>query len=456
MPYFPRVAMTDLQRFGFLLLAMPVITPALAGAQALPRVSTGHSPDDAGFRLDPVPPPAINDLAAGVLFKVVSGRVDPNSGPVEVLTDGAVPGGNDEPRSNFFFANSREPSRLSLDLGKPVPLHRVASYTWHSGSRAAQQFRLYAADGSEESFAASPDAKVSPVEVGWTFLAEVDTSGKRGGQHAAEIIGQDGAPLGTFRHLLFEISANHDPSGFGNTFFSEIDVIAAEGPEPIRFNPPEKIVMDFEGEGIRITLDSTASPDLLPWFRDTAIPAMLEWYPKIMKQIAIPDQTPPAPEAFRIELREGQIMPGRDGIPGFASGDRIVVSSKFMRDQMRGEALGCLIHEMVHIIQFGAGQRAHRSVPSWFYEGATDYIRWFLFEPEKNGAAIRNPSRVRHNDSYRVTANFMDWVIRNHCEDLLAKAHIAIHKGYSDDLWETWTGKSVAKLEEEWKSDLTK
>jgi hypothetical protein len=109
---------------------------------------------------------------------------------------------------------------------------------------------------------------------------------------------------------------------------------------------------------------------------------------------------------------------------------------------------------MVHIVQFGAGRRAHRSVPAWFLEGATDYIRWFLFEPEKNGATIRQPDRVRHNDSYRVTANFFDWVIRNHSPDLLAKAHVAIHKGYSDDLWEQWTGKPVAELEAAWKKDL--
>ncbi|MGA0845069.1 MAG: basic secretory protein-like protein [Luteolibacter sp.] len=181
---------------------------------------------------------------------------------------------------------------------------------------------------------------------------------------------------------------------------------------------------------------------------------MLKWYPQIVKMIVIPGETPPAPASFHIDLREGQIIPGVEGIPGFSSGNRIVVSSEFMRNQMHGEALGCLIHEMVHIVQFGSGQRPHHSVPSWFYEGATDYVRWFQFEPEKNGAAINNPDEVHYNDSYRVTANFMDWVIRNHAADLLAKAHGAIHKGYSDELWEKWTGRSVLQLEAEWKADM--
>lgn len=240
------------------------------------------------------------------------------------------------------------------------------------------------------------------------------------------------------------------------TCFSTLAPAAeATGSEPAQNQQAKKIITEFKSRGVRITLDSTASPDLLPWFRKTAIPAMLKWYPKVVKLIVVPGETPPAPTAFQIELREGQIIPGHDGIPGFASGDRIVVSSKFMREQMEGEALGCLIHEMVHIVQFGAGQRAHQSVPSWFYEGATDYIRWFLFEPEKKGAVIRNPDLVRYNDSYRVTANFMDWVMRNYTEDLLAKSHIAIHKGYSDALWEEWTGKPVTELEAEWKAQST-
>lgn len=438
-----------------LILALPLLHPALAQSPAA-KVLTGHSSEDAGFKLGPVPPPAINDAAVEATFKVISGRADPNAASLDVLKDGKIPGGDDEPRSNFFFAGSEGPHRLAVDLGKPTPLRGLATYSWHSGGRAGQQYQLYGADGTAEGFQAEPGSGVDPASVGWKALAKVDTSEKGPGQHAAAILGAEGAALGTYRHLLFEVTPNQDARGFGQTFFSEIDVVAMDGPEIKRLEPPKKEIDVFKGKGVTITLDSTASPDLLPWFKETAIPAMDTWYPKIVKLISIPGKTPPAPKAFRIELREGQIIPGRDGIPGFASGDLIVVSSKFMRDQMKGESLGCLIHEMVHIVQFGAGQRAHRSVPVWFYEGATDYIRWFLFEPEKNGAVIRDPDRVNHNDSYRTTANFMDWVIKNHAKDLMAKAHIAIHEGYSDDLWEKWTGKPVAELDKEWKDALRK
>lgn len=43
--------------------------------------------------------------------------------------------------------------------------------------------------------------------------------------------------------------------------------------------------------------------------------------------------------------------------------------------------------------------------------------------------------------NYRITAHFIDWVILHHKDDLLALAHIAIHQGYSDDLWKKWNGK---------------
>lgn len=431
-----------------LLLGSAAANPAI-------EVRTARAADDDGFRFRRLPAPAINDAAAKARFTILAGRADANSGPLDALTDGKVPQGNDEPRANFFFANAPGPKRLLLDLQQPTNLRGVTSYSWHSGGRAPQRYRLFAATGQEDGFHAGPEPGTDPAQAGWASLASIDTSALgAGGIHAAAIIGRERTPLGTYRYLLFEVSANEDPRGFGNTFFSEIDIIAQDGPELVRIKTSERTLTEFQGEGLRITLDSSASPDLLPWFQETAIPAMLKWYPKIVSLIVVPGETPPAPEHFRVVLREGQIMPGRDGIPGFASGDQIVVSSRFMRDQKDREALGCLIHEMVHIIQFGSGRRAHRSVPSWFFEGATDYIRWFLFEPEKNGAVIRSPDRVRHNDSYRVTANFFDWVIRNHCKDLLAKAHVAIHKGYSDDLWEQWTGKPVAELEADWKKDL--
>ncbi len=59
-------------------------------------------------------------------------------------------------------------------------------------------------------------------------------------------------------------------------------------------------------------------------------------------------------------------MPGNRGVPAFASGRSIVVSSEFIRSEQKGEAVGCVIHEITHIAQnsdWGRGNR--RRVPGW-------------------------------------------------------------------------------------------
>ncbi|MEK7951870.1 basic secretory protein-like protein [Luteolibacter soli] len=439
-----------------LFLSVSLVAPMLAEVPEA-KVETGHSRGDEGFKFDAILPPATNDAGTKAKFAVVSGAVDPNSGGIAVLNDGKIPTSNDDPKNNFFF--SGKGGRLTVDLGKDTDVESIATYSWHNGGRSAQHYKLYAAAADAKEFDAAPGEGVDPATKGWVEIASVETPVRRAGQNGVVISAKkEGATsLGKYQHLLFDIVPNEDARGFGNTFFSEIDVVEAGGEKLVRLTPPEKILTTFETEGgdFKIILDSTASPDLAPWFKEAAVPAMQKWYPKVAELISIPGKTPAAPKSFNVELREGQIMPGRDGIPAFANGQQIVVSSKFMRDQKDKEAVGCLIHEMVHIVQFGE-KPAARGVPTWFFEGATDYIRWFLFEPESNGAVIRNPDRVKYDDSYRTTANFIDWVTRTYTKDLIAKIHIAVHEGYSVELWKTWTGKPVEELEKEWKEDLKK
>ena len=94
---------------------------------------------------------------------------------------------------------------------------------------------------------------------------------------------------------------------------------------------------------------------------------------------------------------------------------------------------GAGIHEMVHVVQFaGIGKNGRHTrgkpIPSWVTEGAADYIRWFLFEPESRGAEItkRNFARANYDSSYRVTANFMKFVIENYQPDLMRKIGLSL------------------------------
>jgi hypothetical protein len=178
-----------------------------------------------------------------------------------------------------------------------------------------------------------------------------------------------------------------------------------------------------------------------------------EWYPKIVELIAVPGFA--SPTQMTLRLQEGVIMPGNRGVPAYASGGNIVVSSGFLRSQEKGEAIGCVIHEIVHIAQtsdWGRGRRGR--VPGWVTEGVADYIRWFLFEPESQGAVIRDPDKARYDASYRTTANFFDWVVRTQVKDLPRKLNATSSTGYHHGLWREWTGKTVEELEAGWKKSL--
>jgi len=438
----------------FLPVLLGITAPASAAGVG---IQTGFSQEDAGFKLDPVPPPAIDDAATGAVFKVIGGVADPNArGGLAVLHDGKVPDSHDAPGANFFFAPRTEQGRLLVDLGKVTGVKTVATYSWHQGGRAAQQYTLYAADGTAAGFNPEPAADTDPAQAGWTALGKVDTSAQGPGQHAVEISGGLDSTLGKFRYLLFAILPNQDRSGFGQTFFSEIDVIDAAAPEVKRLKAAEKILDTYQTEDGKFTfiVDSTKSPDLREWFGARAIPAVKEWYPKIVNLIAVPGF--PSPTQMTLRLQEGEIVPGNRGIPAYASGGNIVVSSGFLRTQAKGEAVGCVIHEIVHIAQTSDWGPGRGRVPSWVVEGVADYVRWFLFEPESQGAVIRDPDKARHDASYRTTANFFDWVVRNHVKDLPAKLNATSSTGYHDGLWREWTGKTVQELEADWKKSLAR
>jgi hypothetical protein len=80
-----------------------------------------------------------------------------------------------------------------------------------------------------------------------------------------------------------------------------------------------------------------------------------------------------------------------------------------------------------------------------------------LYEPEARGAEIHEPSKARHDASYRTTANFLSWVTNTYDKEFVKKMNAAMRQGrYSDGLWKEFTGKSVEELADEWRSSLAK
>lgn len=181
------------------------------------------------FLFKSIPSPSKTDAAANAKLELVVGRRDSNGAQLSALTDGLLPSGQDEPSANFFFAAGTDGGRFRLDLGSSIEVTEVNTYSWHANSRGPQVYNLYVSDGAESNFNPAPDAKTHPAHVGWKLLASVDTrskeGGRLGGQYGVNIRGKSGT-LGKFRYLLFDAVEAEYEDPFGNTFFSEIDVIA--------------------------------------------------------------------------------------------------------------------------------------------------------------------------------------------------------------------------------------
>lgn len=403
------------------------------------------------FKFPTVPAPQRRDAGAKATFSIVDGERDPNSGRSTRLNDGALPSGPDDPSSNFFFSAGTDGGRIAADLGSVIEIKQINTYSWHRESRGPQVYRLYTSDGTGANFNAQPKRGTDPVAAGWTLAATVDTrtDGKAiGGQYGVAISGDAGL-LTKARYLLFDICRTEDTDGFGNTFFSEIDVVDRNAPEVVETSIVDAV--EIEGGAYRFTVDTTEAPDLTEWTRKELIPVMKKWYPLIVNML--PSEGFTAPRTFSIAFT--------DSYRGVAAtmGNRIVGSPSWYRQNLKGEAIGSLVHELVHVVQqYGRARRnGGERPPGWLVEGIPDYIRWFLYEPESRGAEInpRNAAKARYDGSYRVSANFLNWVVGKYDKDLIKELNAAMREGrYSPEMWKNRTGKPVEELAEEWKKSL--
>jgi len=412
----------------------------------------------ANFHFSRVPRPATNDAAAGARFQIVTGEEDSNSGGLEALNDGRTPDEEDQPDRNFFFAAGTRGGRIQLDLKKTTPIWEIHTYSWHPGTRAAQVYTVYGATGAGEGFNPEPRDGSDPAIHGWTLIAKVDTRsqyGDSGGQYGASIRDMSGK-LGDYRYLLFACAATETADDFGNTFYSEIDVLdhrdtggSSSGGASKPAAPP--FVARTPDGKYEITIDYDRAPDMKDWAETKLAPVLVQWYPKIVA--LLPSDGYTAPQRFKVIIR-----PGR-GVADTA-GTRVNAYVPWLRREAGGQSVGALVHEMVHVVQqYGQARRqaGAQHNPGWLVEGMADYVRWYDYEPQSHGADIspRNLERVRYNEGYRPTANFLHWVSEKYDKDLVPQVNAAMRQGlYDDAFWTQHTGKSIQQLGDEWKAHL--
>ncbi len=183
-----------------------------------------------------------------------------------------------------------------------------------------------------------------------------------------------------------------------------------------------------------IKIDYSETPELKDWVETKLRPTLEAWYPKIVQ--TLPSEGYTAPAELSVTIRKEM-----KGV-AFTNGTQIVCAGPWFKQNLDGEAVGAVVHELVHVAQ----QYHSRDNPSWLVEGVADYIRWFKYEPENLRPKV-NPRRAKYTDSYRTTAAFLEYVVIHHDHELVVKMNAAMREGrYSPDLWKEYTGKTVDEL----------
>jgi len=197
-------------------------------ANAEVTVTVDRSTAMPAFRFARVASPSKDDAASNAKVELIAGTIDRGSAGLAALIDGKVPGNDDEPEANLFFRADSWGGRFRIDLGAVTDIAAVNSYSWHPDTRAPQVYILYASDGTDPNFNPAPGVKVDLRACGWREVTFVDTrvkEGDAGGQYGVSITDTSGS-LGRYRYLLFDVFETESDDPWGNTFYSEIDVVA--------------------------------------------------------------------------------------------------------------------------------------------------------------------------------------------------------------------------------------
>ena len=398
------------------------------------------------FKFENVPSPSKTDAGNIATATLVRGTADRNGAGVLVVLDGKLPEGEDQPDANYFLAG-RESGRLLFDFGKPIAMKQINTYSWHASTRANQKYEVYvpAAEIGKADVVKSAGARELPAT--WNKIAAVDSRSEEstGAQIGVSISGADGKAIATTQFVLLAIEPNDPRQTFGQTFFSELDFVDGESypaPQPME---REKVVDDLViDDKVTIHFDTTETPDLREWVRSTLMPACEKWYPRLVE--ALPSDGYRAPTEFKIVFRDNM-----RGV-AYTSGKDVYCAGPWYRANLKTEAVGSVIHELVHVVQ-QYGLARDRRPPGWLVEGVADHVRWYQFEPVENRRRI-NWERSNFDDAYFPSATFLDYIVRKIDPDAIQHINADCRQGrYSEKYWEERYEKSAEQIWEEAKNE---
>jgi hypothetical protein len=186
------------------------------------------------FAFKTIPTIAKEDAGQNAMFSIVDGNKANFGGDVRIFNDGLGPTRDQDESLMCTFMPGSVEGRIKADLGRTIAVEQINSYAWYKDShRWAQVYRVYGSDGTKAGFDPEPKNGTDPASCGWSLIAAVDTRETRGGtmlrdddrgQSGVSIRGEAGA-IGKYRYLLFVTFATETHNAWGQTFWSEIDVV---------------------------------------------------------------------------------------------------------------------------------------------------------------------------------------------------------------------------------------
>jgi hypothetical protein len=225
---------------------------------------------------------------------------------------------------------------------------------------------------------------------------------------------------------------------------SSICLFAADQEKPVPEPAAEPATPVLE-----VVIDVSEVPQHQEW-ADKAAKLCKEWYPKLVATLPSDGYTPPT----KVTLQFKKDMKG----VAHTINDRIVIASDWITKHP--EDIGMVHHELVHFVQ---QYRKPNRGAGWLVEGIADYLRWYVYEPtamkpdELRRAQYANPEKAKFNDSYRTTASFLNYVVKNIDPDAVSKLNVLLREGkYSDKELEVITKKPLSEVEADWKGSLRK
>jgi endonuclease/exonuclease/phosphatase family metal-dependent hydrolase len=184
--------------------------------------------------------------------------------------------------------------------------------------------------------------------------------------------------------------------------------------------------------------DLSETPELYDWTVNRLVDVVKKSYPEIVKEL---DAADVAPKKVTIKFKK-DIIP-----PAYCSGSMVVVKRDWILNNP--DDVGCVVHELAHAAQYG-----YRGTPDWICEGIADYIRFYVCEPNTD-TTVFDPAKIKYDDSYRISANFFDFVERKR-PGTVKELNKLCHKGeYSETFWTERFSKTLHDLGEAWKKSHT-